>query len=85
MILKSKGLDYVKEHGVYRVAPAEAINKEVELELEKKKKLSDLRQLVVRLIPVNYADADKLHESADAIKPATAVNTTSIMMRGFSS
>lgn len=60
MILKAKGLDYVKEQGVYRVAPAELINKEVELELDKKKKLADLRQLVVRLIPVNYSSAEDL-------------------------
>ena len=67
MILKAKGFDYVKEQGVYRVALAETITKEVELELEKKKKLRDLRQLVVRLIPVNYADGTELSSQLEKI------------------
>ena len=67
MILKAKGFDYVKEQGVYRVALAETINKEVEMELEKKAKLRDLRQLVVRLLPVNYADATALADQVGKI------------------
>jgi len=71
MILKSKGFDSVKEgqgsSTVYRVALAETINKEIEMEFEKKKKLRELRQLVVRLIPINYATALALSEQVKKI------------------
>ena len=60
MILKAKGLDYVKEGEVYRVAPLETIKKEYDILLEKKKQMAALKQLVVRLITVNYADATDL-------------------------
>jgi type IV pilus assembly protein PilQ len=57
MILKAKGLDYVKEGEVYRVAPLEAIQKEYDILIEKKKKAAALKSLVVRLVTVNYASA----------------------------
>ena len=60
MILRASGLDYIKEEGIYRVAPVEEIQKEYEMELEKKKKLTELKQLQVKLIPVNYASAAEL-------------------------
>ncbi len=60
MILKAKGLDYVKEGEVYRVAPLEAIQKEYDILIEKKKKSAALKALVVRLITVNYASAGDL-------------------------
>jgi type IV pilus assembly protein PilQ len=64
MILKAKGLDYVKEGDVYRVAPLETIQKEYDILLEKKKKMAALKQLVVRLITVNYADGQELVKRA---------------------
>ncbi|HIN86260.1 MAG TPA: type IV pilus secretin PilQ [Myxococcales bacterium] len=60
MILKSKGLDYVVQDGVYRVAPVDVIQKEFEREVEKRKKMTELKRLVVRLVTVNYADANDL-------------------------
>ncbi|MBT9559027.1 MAG: type IV pilus secretin PilQ, partial [Myxococcales bacterium] len=60
MVLKSQGLDYVEEDGVYRVALAEAIRTEFEAEVEKRKKMNELRQLVVKLVSVNYADAEQI-------------------------
>jgi type IV pilus assembly protein PilQ len=60
MILKAKGFDYLTEQGVYRVAPREAIQEEVEAEITKRQKLSELRQQIVRLIPVNYASAEEI-------------------------
>ena len=60
MVLKSQGLDYVEEDGVYRVALAEAIRSEFEAEVEKRKKMNELRQLVVKLVSVNYADAEQI-------------------------
>ena len=59
-ILKSKGLDYVIEQGIYRVAPVDVIQKEMESAVTKKAKVEELKPVVVRLIPVNYADANDL-------------------------
>ena len=67
MILKTKGLDYVKEQGVYRIAPIDTIKKEIDDELEKKRKRSELKPLFVRLIPVNYSGADALGAQVEKI------------------
>ena len=70
MILKTSGMDYVKEEGIYRVAPVADIQKEYELELEKKKKITELKQLQVKLIPVNYAEAKNLMPQIKSILSA---------------
>ncbi len=70
MILRASGLDYIKEQGIYRVAPVEDIQKEYEMALEKKKKLTELKQLQVKLIPVNYADAKDLIKQIKPISSA---------------
>ena len=70
MILRASGLDYIKEQGIYRVAPVEDIQKEYEMALEKKKKLTELKQLQVKLIPVNYADAKALIKQIQPISSA---------------
>ncbi len=67
MILKSSGLDYVKEQGIIRVAPVGDIQKEYEMELEKKKKMAELKQLQVKLIPVNYASAENMTDQIKGI------------------
>ncbi len=67
MILRAKGLDYVREHGVYRVAPAEAIKREFEAELEKRKQLTEMKQLIVKLISINYAKADEMSDRVQDI------------------
>jgi type IV pilus assembly protein PilQ len=67
MVLKSKGLDYVKEEGVYRIAAADEIAKEFERELEKRQKLGEFKQLIVKLIPLNYADAKKISPRVEEI------------------
>jgi type IV pilus assembly protein PilQ len=70
MILKASGLDYIREQGIYRVAPVADIQEEYAIELEKKKKLTELKQLQVKLIPVNYADADELQKQVKGILSA---------------
>ncbi len=76
MILKSKGLDYVVEDGVYRVAPVDVIQKEFDQELEKRKKLTELKRLVVKLVTVNYADADNLKARLkDILSPKGTIDT----------
>jgi len=70
MILKISGMDYVKEEGIYRVAPVADIQKEYELEVEKKKKITELKQLQVKLIPVNYAEAKAMIKQVQSILSA---------------
>ena len=53
-VLKAKGLDYVVEQGIYRVASSQSIQKEYEDKVEKAKKQRELKPVVVRLVPVNY-------------------------------
>ncbi|MBM4370187.1 MAG: type IV pilus secretin PilQ, partial [Deltaproteobacteria bacterium] len=70
MILKTSGMDYVKEEGIYRVAPVVDIQKEYDLEVEKRRKITELKQLQVKLIPVNYAKADTLVPQIQSILSA---------------
>jgi type IV pilus assembly protein PilQ len=67
MILKSSGMDYVTEDGIYRVAPQSEIQKEYEVALDKQKKIVELKQLQVKLIPVNYANADALSQQIKSV------------------
>ncbi|MBM4353109.1 MAG: type IV pilus secretin PilQ [Deltaproteobacteria bacterium] len=78
MILKASGLDYIREEGIFRVAPVEDIQKEYEMELDRKKKLTELKQLQVKLIPVNYAEAAELTKQVKGIlspKGSVSVDT----------
>ena len=59
-VLKAKGLDYVVEQGIYRVASAESIQKEYETKVEKAKKQRELKPVVVRLVPVNYGKGGEM-------------------------
>lgn len=76
MILRTKGLDYVKEEGIYRVAPIDSIKKEIDDELEKRRKRVDLKPLFVRLVPVNYGKAGEVAEQVSKIlSPKGSVTT----------
>jgi type IV pilus assembly protein PilQ len=55
LILQSKNLGMVRAGNVVRVAPLEALKKEVQTELEAKRAKERLEDLVMELIPVNYA------------------------------
>jgi len=59
-VLRAKGLDYVIEQGIYRVAPVEQIQKEYEAQVEKQKKQQALKPIIVRLIPINYGDGTEM-------------------------
>jgi type IV pilus assembly protein PilQ len=59
-VLKTKGLDYVIEQGIYRVAPIDVIQKEYEAQVEKQKKVQELKPIVVRLIPINYGEGSEM-------------------------
>jgi len=59
-VLKAKGMDYVVEQGIFRVASAESIQKEYEAKVEKAKKQRELKPVVVRLVPVNYGRGQEM-------------------------
>ena len=60
IILRTKGLDMVREGDIIRVAPAEVIAKERENELKKLEVKEKLKPLEVKLITVNHANAAQL-------------------------
>ena len=60
IILRTKGLDMVREGDIIRVAPSEMIAKEREAELKKQEVKEKLKPLEVKLITVNHADASQL-------------------------
>ena len=66
-VLKAKGLDYVVEQGIYRVAPITVIQKEFEAQVEKQKQQRELKPIIVRLIPINYGDAKDMSARINSI------------------
>ncbi len=66
-VLKAKGLDYVVEQGIYRVAPITVIQKEFEAQVEKQKQQRELKPIIVRLIPINYGDAKEMSARINSI------------------
>ena len=60
IILRTKGLDMVREGDIIRIAKAESIAKERENELKKIEVKEKLKPLEVKLISVNHADAKDL-------------------------
>lgn len=60
LILQSKGLGMVRAGNVLRVAPSEALKKEVQTELEARRAKERLEDLVLELIPINYASGKEI-------------------------
>jgi type IV pilus assembly protein PilQ len=60
LILRSKGLGKEELGNIVRVAPLATLEAEAKLREERKKSLMRQEELVVRLIPVNYATADDM-------------------------
>jgi len=60
VILKARGLGYRRQSGVIRVSTESKLTKEFEAEVKKRKALQEVKQLVVRIIPVNYGNATAL-------------------------
>ena len=65
VILKTRGLDKVREGNVIRVAPAERLAQEAARRREREKATKEEEPLVTDLLPVNYASAEEL---ADKVK-----------------
>ena len=60
LILRSKGLGKEELGNIVRVAPLATLEAEAKLREERKKSLQRQEELVVRLIPVNYATAEDM-------------------------
>src|SRR5205814_5886113 len=65
LILRSKGLGQEDLGNIIRVAPLKTLEEEAKLREERKKSLHVQEDLVVQLIPVNYAAADQLGGRVD--------------------
>ncbi|MCK5799925.1 MAG: type IV pilus secretin PilQ, partial [Deltaproteobacteria bacterium] len=60
VILRAKGLGQVREGNLVRVAPMADLEKEREAEIARRKQLAQLQPLETRLIPLSYANAQKV-------------------------
>ena len=60
IILRSKGLDMVREGNIIRVAPREAIAAERKAELEKTQIKEQLKPIMIRLLTVNHAEGKEM-------------------------
>ena len=68
VVLQAKGLGMVRSGNLIRVAKADALEKERELAIAKKKQDLELAPIETRLIPVSYARASEISEKADDLK-----------------
>ena len=62
LILRSKGLGKEEIGNIVRVAPLKTLEEEAKLRAERRKSLQIQEELVVRLVPVNYAIADQMKD-----------------------
>ena len=60
IILQSKNLGMTQVGNVVRIAPREALKREIQAELEARRTKERLEDLVMELIPVNYATAKEI-------------------------
>ena len=68
VVLEAKGLGMVRTGNLIRVAKADALEKERELAIAKKKQDLELAPIETRLIPVSYAKADDIANKANDLK-----------------
>jgi len=62
VVLQSKGLGMVRQGNMIRVAPLVDLEKERELQIARRAQEVKLAPLETRLIPISYAQADKVQE-----------------------
>lgn len=78
IILRSKGLGKERQGNIIRVAPLSVLQKEKEIEMERRKAEHELEPLSVRLIPVSYSTALEMVEKVkDLLSPRGTVNVDS--------
>lgn len=62
VILLTKGLGFERVGNVLRIAPAEVLKQEEEARLQERRAKEKLEDLVVKLMPVNYADVKEVEK-----------------------
>ncbi len=67
VILKTHGLDQVREDNVIRIAPAERLAAEAKRAMDAKAAAKELEPLVTDILPVNYATAESLSEKVKSV------------------
>ncbi|NOY44425.1 MAG: type IV pilus secretin PilQ [Deltaproteobacteria bacterium] len=67
VILKTRGLDKVREGNVIRIAPAERLAQERARRLEQEKAEKEQAPLVTDIVAVNYASAQELSDKVKAV------------------
>lgn len=65
-MLKTKGFDKVRQNNILRIALAESIQKERDLELAKRRSQTEVEETLIKMITINYATAAEI---VDQIKP----------------
>ncbi|MEE8580894.1 MAG: type IV pilus secretin PilQ, partial [Myxococcota bacterium] len=65
VILLTRGLGFVRVGNVLRIAPVDILQQEEEVRLQERRNREKLEDLVVKLLPVNYADVT---DAKDLIK-----------------
>jgi len=76
VILHTKGLGFQRVGNVLRIAPKDMIAQEEELRLQERRAKEKLEDLIVKLQPVNYADAKQAEAMvARLLTPRGTVNT----------
>jgi type IV pilus assembly protein PilQ len=86
VILRARSLDYVRQSGVIRVSTLENLKKEFESEIDRKQKADEVKPMVVRIVPINYGDAQAMVLQAKELtsKKGTAsvdLRTNSIVVK----
>ncbi|RYZ81229.1 MAG: type IV pilus secretin PilQ, partial [Moraxellaceae bacterium] len=65
-MLRTKGFDKVRQNNILRIASAEAIQKERDMELARRRSATEVEDTLIKMVTVNYATATEVH---DQIKP----------------
>lgn len=65
-ILKTKGYDKVRHQNILRIAPAEQIQREKEMELARKRAQEQVEETSIKMVTINYASAKEI---SDQLKP----------------
>jgi type IV pilus assembly protein PilQ len=67
VVLQTKGLGMVRQGNMIRVAPLSDLEREREMELERRKQEIKLAPLETRLIPISYASATDIQDRAQPL------------------
>lgn len=87
VILRSRGLDAVRQHGVIRVASRAVLDKEEAADVARRQKTEEGKPLIARVIPVSHGDAAALAPQVRAMasRPrgsvAVDVRTNALLVR----